>query len=263
MEQYYSRWWGQIPQTIEEHVQVITERYMETGDVSRCFDPKIGIFPYEKCLKDVLKEKNWERLNNFIYQENCVRSHASLLCGDTHYMAFLEMLGALAVGNMKTFELLLPYKIEKVTNIFPLYRPAVNMLMGLWRKDNSILDYAVPRADKFVCGKRPQWERATIAYLLALYHKNPKAAGEQLETVCKTAMRADFDSADKLLFVPAHGLYQLAACLWEEELFSQIPMPNHKSFCREYAIWRNTQDIKPALFAEYPKPSINQALTNP
>jgi hypothetical protein len=32
---------------------------------------------------------------------------------------------------------------------------------------------------KFVSGKGPQWERATIAYLLAMYDKNPKEAGAQ------------------------------------------------------------------------------------
>ena len=31
---------------------------------------------------------------------------------------------------------------------------------------------------------------------------------------------------DKTLFVPVHGLYQLAARLWDEELFRQLPMPD-------------------------------------
>lgn len=60
--------------------------------------------------------------------------------------------------------------------LFPLYRPATNMLIGLWRRDGSVLDYAVPRAKKFVSGKRPQWNRAAVAYLLAIYDKNPEEA---------------------------------------------------------------------------------------
>ena len=60
-----------------------------------------------------------------------------------------------------------------------------------------------------------------------------------------------------MLFVPAHGLYQLAAYLWDAELFHQLPMPNHKSFSKEYAIWRNTDYVPPTLFAEYPEP-VNQ-----
>lgn len=265
MEQYKSRW-GEIPQTVEEHVNMIMGRYMETGDVFKCFDPKIGIFPYPKYLEGLLKDNNWDRLNNLIYQENCVQSLSSLMNTDTQsrYWAFLEMLEALAVGNIKTLELLLPNKIENVTHIFPLYRPAVNMLIGLWRKDNSVLDYAVPRAEKFVSGKRPQWERATVAYLLALYDKKPKEAGIQLELMCKGVMRTDFDDdRDKTLCVPAHGLYQLAACLWDEELFRQLPMPNHKIFSKKYAIWRNTQNVQPELFAKYPEPIINDVLINP
>lgn len=262
MEQYKSRW-GECPQTVEEHINMIMGRYVETKDVFRCFTPKIGIFPYEACLENILKSKDWNQLNNFIYQENCVRSFASLMNGDSRYWSFLEMLEALAVGNIKAFEMLLPDEIETVTDIFPLYRPATNMLIGLWRKDSGVLEYAVPRAKKFADGKRPQWERATAACLLALHEKNPKEAGMQLEMICKTAMRTDFDSAYKMLFVPAHGLYQLADYLWDAELFQQLPMPNHKSFSKEYAIWRNTDYVPPTLFAEYPEPAINTTLTNP
>ena len=75
-------------------------------------------------------------------------------------------------------------------------------------------------------------------------------------------MRADFDSAYKTLFVAAHGLYQLAAYLWDVELFHQLPMPNHKSFSKEYAVWRNTHEVHPVLFTQYPKPAINIALTS-
>jgi len=50
------------------------------------------------------------------------------------------------------------------------------MLIGLWRRDDSVLEYAVPRAKKFVSGKRLQWERATVTYLLAMYDKDPREA---------------------------------------------------------------------------------------
>ena len=189
----YKNEWGEISQIIDEHVNLMMGRYLETGCVFKCISAHIGFFPYAQCLGKVLMDKDWNRLNNLIYQENCFRSLCSLMCGDTHYWAFLEMLEALAVGNMKTLDLLVPQKTEPVNHIFPVYRPATDLLIGLWRKDNSVLDYAVPRAKKFVCGKRPQWERATIAYLLAMYDKNPKEAGVQLGLLCKGVMRADFD----------------------------------------------------------------------
>ena len=260
----YKNEWGEISQIIDEHVNLMMGRYLETGCVFKCISAHIGFFPYAQCLGKVLMDKDWNRLNNLIYQENCFRSLCSLMCGNTHYWAFLEMLEALAVGNMKTLDLLVPHKTEPVTHIFPAYRPATDMLIGLWRKDNSVLDYAVPRAKKFASGKRPQWERATIAYLLAMYDKNPKEAGVQLGLLCKGVMRADFDAdTDKTLFVPAHGLYQLAARLWDEGLFRQLPMPDHKIFSKEYAVWRNTQKVHPELFAKYPETMINNVLVNP
>ena len=256
--------WGELSPIIEEHINFTMERYRETGSVFKSIVAKIGFFPYMECLGKVLTDKDWNRLNNLIYQENCFRSLCSLMCGDTHYWAFLDMLDALAVGNMKTLDLLVPHKTERVTHIYSTYRPATDMLIGLWRKDNSILEQAVPRAKKFVSGKSPQWDRATVAYLLALYDKKPEEAGVQLELVCKGAMRSDFDpDTDKVLFVSAHGLYQLAAYLWDKELFQQLPMPNHKIFSKEYAIWRNTQEVQPELFVKYPEQRFDQVLINP
>lgn len=57
------------------------------------------------------------------------------------------------MGNMKTLDLLVPHKTEPVTHIFHAYRPATDMLIGLWRKDDSVLDYAVPRAKNLYPGK--------------------------------------------------------------------------------------------------------------
>ena len=84
------------------------EWYLETGKVFRSIVTRIGFFPYAECLRKVLIDKDWNKLNNHIYQENCFRSLCSLMCGDTHYWAFLDMLDALAVGNMKTLDLLVP-----------------------------------------------------------------------------------------------------------------------------------------------------------
>ena len=121
MEQYQSEW-GELSQVIEEHIHLMMERYREKGMVF--ITPKIGFFPYAQCLGKVLREKDWNRLNNLIYQETCIRSFCSLRCGDSYYWAFLEMLESLAVGNMKTLDLLVPHKVEPITNIFPAYGPA-------------------------------------------------------------------------------------------------------------------------------------------
>lgn len=268
MEQYESKW-GAMPETIEEHVNIIMGRYIETGNVRGCFYPEGAIFPFYinlRYLEDLIKEKDWEKLNNFIYQNNLIESFGVLTEYNNinnHYWFFLNMLEALAVGNIKTLELLLPDKPEKVVDIFPLYKYATNMLIGLWYKDKDVLDNSIQMANKFVNGKRPQWERAIVEYLLRLYDKNPKEAGIQLEIVCKTAMRADISCAKKILWVPAHGLYQLASYIWDKELFQQLPMPNHKSFSKEYAVWRNTQKVQPALFVKYPESIINDILINP
>ena len=156
------REWGELSQVMEAHIRLMTERYHETGSVFRSILTKIGFFPYAQCLGKVLKEKDWNRLNNLIYQENCFRSFCALLSGDSRYWAFPEMLWALAVGNLNTLDLLVPRKTERVTHIYSTYRPATDMLIGLWRRDNGVLDSAVPRAKKFVSGKSPQDRKSVV-----------------------------------------------------------------------------------------------------
>ena len=94
MEQYKSRW-GECPQTVEEHINMIMGRYVETKDVFRCFTPKIGIFPYEACLENILCQRQSEivrkrrrnfvifgrkegnKLKRFLAQKVCLQSAAS------------------------------------------------------------------------------------------------------------------------------------------------------------------------------------------
>ena len=116
--------WGALSPIIQEHINFTMKRYRETGSVFKSIVTKIGFFPYMECFEKVLMDEDWDRLNNLIYQENCFRSLWALMCGETHYSAFLDMLDALAVGIMKTLDLLVPHKAEPITNIFPAYGPA-------------------------------------------------------------------------------------------------------------------------------------------
>ena len=71
----YKNEWGEISQIIDEHVNLMMGRYLETGCVFKCISAKIGFFPYAQCLGKVLMDKDWNRLNNLIYQE-----HVSEVC---------------------------------------------------------------------------------------------------------------------------------------------------------------------------------------
>ena len=59
----------EIAQIIEEHIDFMTRRYRETGSVFKSIVTKIGFFPYMECFEKVLMDKDWDRLNNLIYQE--------------------------------------------------------------------------------------------------------------------------------------------------------------------------------------------------
>lgn len=58
--------------------------------------------------------------------------------------------------------------IEGVKGVYPLNRAEEILLVGIWYQESTLLDYAIPNEEKFVAGKWPKWEIATIAYMLAL-----------------------------------------------------------------------------------------------
>lgn len=115
------------------------------------------------------------------------------------------------------------------------------------------MDYAIPKAEKFVVGKWPKWEVATIAYLLALQKHDMIKASVYLENACKI-LHTDLTSVDKKIFVFAHGLYWLAARVLDRDEFLKISMPEYKTFSKEYAEWRNSSSEPMQLYIPFPEP---------
>lgn len=209
-------------------------------------------FPYEECLEECLAKKDWNGLNNLLYQEN----KRQLLPGSSgydHCSMFLPALAAIATGDMETLVRILPQGIGESKNGYPFYIVGTNMLLALWYRDLKLLEKTLPKAEKFAAGKKAQWERASIAYLTALAKKDISDAGRQLQTVCQAYMKTDFAPYYKRLCVSSHGLYRLAFELLGEEA-GKIPMPEYKNFSKDYAAWKNEKKEQLSLYFTYPEP---------
>lgn len=221
---------------------------------------------YETWLKECLKCNDWNGLNNMIFQTNRHDLLPSSSGGYDHCELFLGLLGAFACGDIHAVERIFPHELGLTANGYPFYVVASNLFIALWYQDENMLKQALPKAEAFIATKKPQWERAVVAYLLALYNKDTAEAQTQLQEVCKSYMRSDMASFKKLLCVEAHGLYCMAYYLLPEDQYQQLHMPEYKNFSVEYAVWRREHpEPELNLYFEYPAPMelVNQIYLAP
>ena len=222
----------------------------------------VTCFPAEQMIQRGLEAEDWQSLNDTNFQSVRLQTFGLRLNPGEEFWYFFQALTAIAVGDDGLMEWIFPAGMEKKVpkKVYPLYRVGAPLLAGLWYQDRALLEFAVPNGETFAASKKPQWDRAVISYLLALCRRDVKEAGKQLQTLCQTVTRVDV-SWEKEPFLPAHGLYRLAARVLSGEEFDQLAMPDYKTFSRGYARWRGTPSGTLAL--PYPEPMefVNKALT--
>lgn len=221
---------------------------------------------YGKWLNQCLTSQNWQELNNLIFQttRHSFIPRGSIRCDHSFYLT--GCLNALACGDYSIIERALPYELDLSQNGYLFDIIGVNLLMGLWYKDETFLEKTLPTAQKFVLSQKPQWEKAVIAYMISLYYGDVNAARIHLQKVCELYKQQNKDKFKKQLCIEAHGLYCLARCILLPEQFRQIRMPVYKNFSNDYALWR-IRHFQPELnlYFEYPSPMelINKIYMTP
>jgi len=88
-----------------------------------------------------------------------------------------------------------------------------------------------------------------IPKLLGLYNEHCFTGGGFLAPMALSA-----EPEEKKPWIYGHGLYRLAARVLPEDEFNRLPMPNYKTFCKEYAQWCNSHHEPLQLYAPFPEP---------
>ncbi len=221
---------------------------------------------YETWLDECLTSRNWQGLNDLIYQNLRHSLLPGCSSGYDHSRHFESVLAAIACGDTETVARVLPHELGPSSNGYPFYIAAANLFMALWYHDDKMLETAIPKAEKFAASKKPQWERSAVLFLLCLHSHDMEAAAEHLLMVCKAYMRTDSGAAYKRLCISAHGLYCLAWLLLPEDAFSQLKTPEYKNFSPALAQWRlDNPTPAPNLYFRYPEPLelLNQIYNAP
>ncbi|WP_169973431.1 MULTISPECIES: hypothetical protein [unclassified Campylobacter] len=208
---------------------------------------------YEIWFKECLEKRDWKGLNSLIFQQNRLELIPGSASGYDHCIRFSKLLNSVACSDFEAVNKIIPQDIVASKNGYTLLVVGINLFFATWYKDEVKLEAALKAARKFINSKKPANERAQIASMVGICDKDPEAISENLQAFCTGYNKTDVLPYKKLLCMPAHGIYCLAKILLDEETFSQIKMPKHQNFSREFAAWRN----------ENQKPELNLYFTYP
>lgn len=234
------------------------------GDVERRSLELFGMQPlffnpeeYKDGFYEAVSQKDWQSVNDFLYQEMCywLVPGSDGGGGYDHCFYFYQAMEAYACNAEHVLEKIYPYKLGLTENGYPFYVAGSNLIIAKYYHDGDMLKKAVEKAEKFSKSRASKFERLVVQFLLDILNGDFESANGNLLNVCKGYGRIEKPmQAIKDICIPAHGLYCIAKSWLGEEEFASIKMPEHKTFLQEYAQWRmNTSDIILKPYMVYPQ----------
>ena len=210
--------------------------------------------PYLLGLSMAFQNNDYELLNNSIYHYSKHRLLVIQDGGYDHCGYFWKVMDGMACNYKEVIGKCYPIELGLCTNGYPLYIVASNLLMSLWYKNQQWMEIAYPAGEKFLSQKKGLWEKAIVAYLMALSNKDMDKATEELSNVCKYSTRLDHPKLYKCLCIEAHGLYQIARYILSEEDFNRISLPDNDNFCKGLISWQREHEYpeKGKFILHYP-----------
>ncbi|MDL0088210.1 hypothetical protein [Campylobacter gastrosuis] len=189
---------------------------------------------------------DYEKHLDLIYQANRFLLMPSCSGGYDHSMNTFAIFRSFYCNDLGVIERILPHELGICKNGYPFYLAFCNLFMGLWYKDEKILDYAVPKAVKFSESKKPLWERSAVRFLLGIYEKDAEILSESFKEICTLISRIDINEYDKI--AAPHGFYAMALCFG----FDDFTLPDCKNFSIDFAKWqRQNLGYKPKLYFKF------------
>lgn len=249
---------------LEEYKEVVIDKINASpeffGDLETRSVYLMGLQPlflnpeeFKEGFYEAVQNKDWQSVNNYIYQEMCywlIPSHDGGN-GYDHCAYLFQVLAAYACGAEYILENIYPYELGLAENGYELYVAGLNLIIAKYYDDEEMLKKARNLCSKFIAGRFSKWERSVIKFMSDILDKDFEEANVSLLNVCKGYSRIEkpMQSIEDIC-IPAHGLYCIAKNWLTDDEFNKIKMPVNKSFLQDYAQWRvnNTHiDLKPYM----------------
>ena len=198
-----------------------------------------------------------------IYQGNRLHfaSSATLDGGCNHVRFFGVSVTALACNDREFVEKAMPHSLGLCGTAVP-YDTIPNLFMGIFYKDEMMMNEALVLAEKFLARKQRKYDILIVQYLMDLWEKRTENLTELIEQICIEEQRVTENTTyigygnekyNKVINIFAHGLFALAEHYLGVELFETIALPNVKSFCKEYELYRCGHKQNGELLVNYPE----------
>ncbi|MEC2076327.1 hypothetical protein [Metabacillus fastidiosus] len=223
---------------INRQFEIYTRIYERRKDPDICTYLALIENPYLLGLSMAFQNNDYELLNNTIYHYSKHKLLKIRSGGYDHCIFFWRVMDSMACNYKEVIENCYPVELGLCNNGYPLYIVASNLLMSLWYKNQQWMELAYPAAEKFLSQKKGLWEKAIVAYLMALSNNDMDRATEELSNVCKYSTRIDRPKVYKCFCTEAHGLYQIARYILPEDDFLQIVIPANDNFCKGLISWQ-------------------------
>jgi len=207
-------------------------------------------------VKALIKNKDWNGLNNLVYQMLRIRMIPNNLSnGYDHSFYFYEILLAYLCGERTVFEKINTKKNGLGSNGYRPYVLCNNVLIAKHYKDDGKLHASLEKAEAYAKTKATKWHIALCNFFVGLGKKDFNIINHSLAEFCKLSKRLHNDyPLEKELAIMALGLYMVAAEWLDEDEIQLIKMPEEKRFCKEYVMWRmENRNPELKLFLRYPE----------
>lgn len=198
-----------------------------------------------------------------IYQGNRLNfaSSATLDGGCNHMRFFGASVTALACNDKEFVEKAMPYSLGLCGTAVP-YDTIPNLFMGIFYKDETMMGEALVLVEKFQKRKQRKYDLLIVQYFVDLWEKRTENLTELIEQICIEEQRVTENTTyigygnekyNKVMNIFVHGLFALAEHYLGAELFETLALPNAKSFCKEYELYRRGQTQDRRLLVNYPE----------
>lgn len=242
---------GKEPQAKERLRHLYSNQFINLHSMAP--EPQDWTVWMEECIQNA----DWPGLCRIINQRSKLDMLPCIYGSYTYEKNFYCMLECFVCGNVQFMERLLPLELLNVKNFYqPIFPVAAHLLVGLWHKDEAVLEWAATEAEQFVGRKKTTMlERAVVNFLLDLARDDIEKASEDLLAVCKGYPKdKKYVLGVRPFCTYAHGLYCLAQILLPAADFQALAMPKYKNFLVDFAMWRR-EHTNPdcSLWFKYPE----------
>lgn len=257
-EDYYKKWgayshplslaeFEKLNQNIfKEHLEEkenTSNRILATKLYINLILEKIKYFAYYIAFS----EDDFSKLNDALWQNG----RTALLCGGINHSGTLYtanivngLINCFACNDDDVVKSFVPEALPLLKGTF-YTNNVINLLSSLYYKNDEKLQEAITIAEKFLSKKKLSGIAENyVHFFIFLAKKDAESLSACLQKICEAYQKQGYpiEKIDKCFAPEVHGFYRLIR-FFDESLFEEVKMPEHKCFIKEFEEWQKENNF--------------------